>query len=121
VIANVARYHRGGEPKSEHRNYGALDKTLRRRIKRLSALLRVADGFDRGHVGAVADLKIRWMQRAIRITPVAIDRRANMRLEMWGANRKSGLLAKLAGIPVEIVAPGGQVLSSESIDSDEIE
>lgn len=121
VIANVARYHRGGEPKTEHRNYGALDKTLRRRIKRLSALLRVADGFDRGHVGAVADLKIRWMQRAIRITPVASDRRANMRLEMWGANRKSGLLAKIAGIPVEIVAPDGQVLSSESIDSDEIE
>jgi exopolyphosphatase / guanosine-5'-triphosphate,3'-diphosphate pyrophosphatase len=121
VIANVARYHRGGPPKLEHRNYGALDKTLRRRIKRLSALLRVADGFDRGHVSAVADVKIRWMQRAIRITPVASDRRANMRLEMWGANRKSALLAKIAGVPVEIVAPDGQVLSSDSIDSAEIE
>ncbi|MEO6876885.1 MAG: hypothetical protein ABI205_00285, partial [Gemmatimonadaceae bacterium] len=121
VIANVARYHRGGEPKREHRNFGLLDKTLRRRIKWLSALLRVADGFDRGHVGAVADLKIRWIQRAIRITPVPSDRRANMRLEMWGANRKSGLLAKIAGVPIEVVAPDGQVLSSESIDSSEIE
>jgi exopolyphosphatase/guanosine-5'-triphosphate,3'-diphosphate pyrophosphatase len=121
VIANVARYHRGGAPKREHSNFGQLDKALRRRIKCLSALLRVADGFDRGHVGAVADLKIRWMQRAIRITPVPGDRRANMRLEMWGANRKSGLLAKVAGVPVEVVAPDGQVLSSESIDSNEIE
>jgi exopolyphosphatase/guanosine-5'-triphosphate,3'-diphosphate pyrophosphatase len=121
VIANVARYHRGGEPKSLHRNYGGLDKSLRRRIKRLSAILRVADGFDRGHVSAVAGLKVRWLQRAIRITPVASDRRANMRLEMWGANRKSALLAKVAGIPVEIVAPDGQVLSSEMIDTDEIE
>ncbi|HEY4218803.1 MAG TPA: Ppx/GppA phosphatase family protein [Gemmatimonadaceae bacterium] len=121
VIANVARYHRGASPKMAHRNYGALDKTLRRRIKRLSALLRVADGFDRGHVGAVADLKIRWMQRAIRITPVPSDRRANMRLEMWGAHRKSALLASIAGVPVEIVAPDGQVLSSDHIESDEIE
>lgn len=121
VIANVARYHRGGAPKREHRNFGLLDKTLRRRINCLSALLRVADGFDRGHVGAVADLKIRQMQRAIRITPVPSDRRANMRLEMWGANRKSGLLAKIAGVPIEIVAADGQVLSSESIDSSEIE
>jgi exopolyphosphatase/guanosine-5'-triphosphate,3'-diphosphate pyrophosphatase len=121
VIANVARYHRGGRPKKEHRNYGALDKTLRKRIKRLSALLRVADGFDRGHVGAVADVKVRWVQRAIRLTPVAGDRRANMRLEMWGANRKSALLATVAGLPVEIVAPDGSVLSSDAIDTDEIE
>ena len=39
----------------------------------LSAILRIADGFDRGHVSAVAELKVRWMQRAIRITPVPRD------------------------------------------------
>ncbi len=121
VVANVARYHRGGVPKAKHRNYAALDKTLRRRIKRLSALLRLADGLDRGHVGAVADLKIRWMQRAIRITPVPSDKRANMRLEMWGASRKSALLADVAGVPIEIVAPDGQVLSSAEIETTEIE
>ena len=37
VIANVARYHRGAPPKRKHRNFGMLDKSLRRRIKRLSA------------------------------------------------------------------------------------
>jgi exopolyphosphatase/guanosine-5'-triphosphate,3'-diphosphate pyrophosphatase len=121
VVANVARYHRGARPKREQRNYGALDRELRRRIKRLSALLRVADGFDRGHVGAVSDLKIRWTQRAIRITPVPVNQRTNMRLEMWGANRKSELLSQVAGIPIEIVAPDGRVLSSDDIDIGEIE
>ena len=48
----IARYHRGSAPKKKHRNFGMLDKTLRQRIKRLSAILRVADGFDRGHVSA---------------------------------------------------------------------
>lgn len=121
VIANVARYHRGSAPKRKHRTFGTLDKTLRRRIQRLSALLRVADGFDRGHVSAVADLKVRWMQRAIRITPVPSRAGGAMRLEMWGANRKSGLLAKVAGVPVEIVAPDGRALSSEEIEAGEIE
>jgi exopolyphosphatase/guanosine-5'-triphosphate,3'-diphosphate pyrophosphatase len=121
IIANVARYHRGAEPKRAHRNFGTLDKSLRRRIKRLSALLRVADGFDRGHVSAVSDLKIRWVQRAIRITPVPANARTGMRLEMWGANRKSELLAKIAGVPVEVVAPDGRALSSEDVQAGAIE
>jgi exopolyphosphatase/guanosine-5'-triphosphate,3'-diphosphate pyrophosphatase len=118
VIANVARYHRGSPPKKSHRNFGMLDKTLRRRIRRLSAMLRVADGFDRGHVGAVSELKVRWMQRALRISPVPANQRANMRLEMWGANRKSELLARVADVPIEIVAPDGRVLSSDEIGAD---
>ena len=73
VIANVARYHRGSPPKKKHRNFGMLEKSLRRRIAYLSAILRVADGFDRGHVSAVGDLKVRWTQRALRITPVAVE------------------------------------------------
>jgi exopolyphosphatase/guanosine-5'-triphosphate,3'-diphosphate pyrophosphatase len=121
IIANVARYHRGASPKREHRNFGTLDKVLRRRIKRLSALLRVADGFDRGHVSAVSDLKIRWLQRAIRITPVPVNARTGMRLEMWGANRKSELLANVAGVPIEIVAPDGRALSSNDVQAGEIE
>ncbi|HEX8942030.1 MAG TPA: Ppx/GppA phosphatase family protein [Gemmatimonadaceae bacterium] len=121
IIANVARYHRGAAPKRAHRNFGTLDKSLRRRIRRLSALLRVADGFDRGHVSAVSDLKIRWVQRAIRITPVPVNARTGMRLEMWGANRKSELLADVAGVPVEIVAPDGRVLSSDDVQAGAIE
>jgi exopolyphosphatase/guanosine-5'-triphosphate,3'-diphosphate pyrophosphatase len=121
VIANVARYHRGEEPKRKHRNFGMLDKSLRRRIRRLSALLRVADGFDRGHVSAVGDLKVRWTQRALRLTPVPSSSHASMRLEMWGANRKSALLARIAGLPVEIVGRDGRVLSSDEIGTSEIE
>ena len=121
VIANVARYHRGKPPRRTQRSFGMLDKGLRRRITRLSALLRLADGLDRGHVGAVADLKVRWTQRALRITPVPSSPRMPMRLEMWGANRKSALLAKVAGLPVEIVAPDGRALSSDAIDDSEIE
>src|SRR5205823_1167000 len=116
LIASVARYHRGAEPRKAHRNYGELDKPLRRRIKRLAAILRVADGFDRGHVGAVGELRVRSMERALRITPQPSRKNATIRLEMWGAHRKSNLLASVLGKPVEIVAPDDSVLSSDSID-----
>ncbi len=119
VVANVARYHRGAPPKRKHRNFGTLDKPLRDQVLRLAAILRVADGFDRGHVCAVDTLKVRWMQRAIRITPVPARGANPLRLELWGAHRKSQLLASIAGVPVEIVSPGGAVLSSEDVAGDE--
>jgi exopolyphosphatase/guanosine-5'-triphosphate,3'-diphosphate pyrophosphatase len=113
MVANIARYHRGAEPKKKHVNYGALEKSMRETIKRLSAILRVADGFDRGHAGAVAEIKARWMDRALRLTAVPSRQSNNLRLELWGAARKSNLLSEVAGVPVEIVAPDGSVTTYE--------
>jgi len=115
LIANVARYHRGAAPKKKHRNFSALDRPLRRRVRALAAILRVADGFDRGHVGAVDTLKVRWLDRALRITAVPVRANAPLRLESWGAHRKSELLARVVGRPVEIVGPDGPVLSSDAL------
>ena len=56
-----------------------------------------------------------------RITPVAANQRATMRLEMWGASRKAGLLAELIGAPVEIIAPDGTIFSSDDDDDGELE
>lgn len=109
VVANIARYHRGAEPKKKHVNYGGLEKGMRDTIKRLAAILRVADGFDRGHSGAVAEIKVRWLERALRLTAVPSRQSNNLRLELWGASRKSNLLSEVAGVPVEIVAPDGTV------------
>lgn len=113
IVANVARYHRGAEPRKKHGNYGGLDRAMRQTIKRLAALLRIADGFDRGHAGVVAEIKARWMERALRLTAVPSRPNANLRLELWGASRKSNLLAEVAGVPVEIVAPDGSVMTYE--------
>ena len=56
-------------------------------------------------------MKVRWLERAVRLTPV--PRRASdpMRLELWGAARKAGLLADVAGLPVEVVGPDGAVVA----------
>jgi exopolyphosphatase/guanosine-5'-triphosphate,3'-diphosphate pyrophosphatase len=110
AIANVARYHRGSPPRRKHRNFARLDRQLQRRVVRMAALLRLADGFDRGHVGAVDRVKVRWLDRAMRLTAVPHPKARNLRLDLWGATRKKTLLERVVNSPVEIVAPDGRVI-----------
>lgn len=104
MVANVARYHRGTPPKREHRAYAGLDRPLRRRIKRLAAILRVADGLDRGHSGAVEDIQMKLSHTEFDIRVVPASDSYDLRLELWGAARKSDLLAEVLGVPVKIEA-----------------
>jgi exopolyphosphatase/guanosine-5'-triphosphate,3'-diphosphate pyrophosphatase len=53
VIALVARYHRRVPPKRAHEGYGQLPARLRRTVRTLSAMLRVAEGLDRSHQQSV--------------------------------------------------------------------
>jgi exopolyphosphatase/guanosine-5'-triphosphate,3'-diphosphate pyrophosphatase len=117
LVAHVARYHRGRPPARRHEAYAKLPPAQQERVRKLSAILRVADGLDRGHVGAVADVKVRALARALRITPVP-SRGASLRLELWGAARKSELLAEVAEKPVEIVAPDGRVVTLDDLVTD---
>ncbi|MEO7998285.1 MAG: HD domain-containing protein, partial [Gemmatimonadaceae bacterium] len=117
-IAHIARYHRGAPPKKSHRAFGGLDRVLRERITKLSALLRLADGFDRGHIGAVARLKVRWSGDVLRVFVVEAEGATTVRLECWGASRKRELLQEVLGRPIEIVAPDGTVVSFDDGDGE---
>ena len=121
VLANVARYHRGALPRRSQRNYGSLDKESRRRVKRLAALLRIADGLDRGHVGAVERVKVRWSARSLRITPQPAAPSGALRLELWGASRRQSLLEKVAGVPVEFVDADGAVYGESELDVPDVQ
>lgn len=112
IVANVARYHRGQRPKKKHRNYSGLDKRSRQVVKRLSAILRVADGFDRGHSAAVDHVTAEWADDALLLRATPAARGGDVQLEIWGAERKSGLLSKVAGRPVTIVAAGRLALKA---------
>ncbi len=104
LVANVARYHRGAHPSREHRNYAPLDRALKRRIKRLAGILRVADGLDRGHACAVGEVRARIEDNALQITVTPATDTTDLRLELWGAERKADLLTEVLGMPVELAA-----------------
>jgi len=56
LIAQVARYHRKSPPDLEHEDFAALSPAERLRVQQLAALLRIADGLDRGHQQQIAHL-----------------------------------------------------------------
>jgi len=49
LIAQVARYHRKSPPQLEHEEFAVLSPAERLRVQHLAAMLRLADGLDRGH------------------------------------------------------------------------
>ena len=56
IVGLIARYHRGALPNRCHRYYGKLDTESRYYIKKLAALLRLANGLDENHRSPVTDV-----------------------------------------------------------------
>ena len=59
IVANVARYHRKGFPDLSHPGFRKLDRRGRTVVRKLSAILRLADAFDREHLTKVTELHTR--------------------------------------------------------------
>jgi exopolyphosphatase / guanosine-5'-triphosphate,3'-diphosphate pyrophosphatase len=118
IVAHVARYHRGAPPKIKHRGYGQLDRGTRERITKLSALLRFADGMDRGHVGAVGSISTKWSSDTLRVTAHEAPSATSVRLECWGASRKRHLLEQVLGRPVIVQLPDGSEVTADDDDGE---
>jgi len=101
-IALISRYHRKRGPSKRHPEYAALEPEERARVRRLSALLRVACGLDRGHVSAVEAMRLRMMPDRLLVDVVPRLVTTNLKLELWGAQRKADLLGKLLGRDVVV-------------------
>ncbi|MUP44834.1 Ppx/GppA family phosphatase [Gramella sp. BOM4] len=101
LMANVARYHRRSTPKKRHKRYRKLSKPLKHRVKKLSAILRVADGLDRSHYQNVRELEIEKSSENINFYITCIG---EPELEIWGAMRKRELFEEVTGRKLEIYA-----------------
>jgi exopolyphosphatase/guanosine-5'-triphosphate,3'-diphosphate pyrophosphatase len=99
LLAALARWHRRGDPKVGE-EFGMVD---RRRLRRLSALLRLADGLDRGRASAVEDLDVTVGPSLV---VVRLRARDDVELELWGARRKRELFEKVFERDLELTAPG---------------
>jgi len=114
MMANIARYHRRSTPKKRHKRYRKMDKPLRKRIKKLSGLLRVADGLDRSHYQNVQKLEIEKSEDKITLY---ITTEGDPELEIWGAKRKSHLFEKVTGRELHIYPrKQGEVIRVEQPD-----
>jgi exopolyphosphatase / guanosine-5'-triphosphate,3'-diphosphate pyrophosphatase len=96
LVALISRYHRKSGPRKTDAEYAALPREDREIVRRLSALLRVADGLDRGHTAIVESLSAEMLPERLEITVVPRVASADLSLECWGATRKADVLAKVS-------------------------
>jgi exopolyphosphatase/guanosine-5'-triphosphate,3'-diphosphate pyrophosphatase len=99
LLAALARYHRNGDPKRAHEPFASLSSLDQDRVTKMAAVLRVADGLDRGHCAAVEGLDVSLSDDGVRII---IDGRSDADLEIWGARRKKALFERLFGRRLDV-------------------
>ncbi|HNP27398.1 MAG TPA: Ppx/GppA phosphatase family protein [Nitrospirales bacterium] len=98
VMANVARYHRRGQPNMKHQGFRLLERKQRTVVSYLSSMLRIADGLDRSHFSVV---------KKISLEPGSILRlqvffRYDPELELWTTERRMKFFEKIFRCRIEL-------------------
>jgi exopolyphosphatase/guanosine-5'-triphosphate,3'-diphosphate pyrophosphatase len=94
IVANVARYHRGAEPKNKHPNFRGLSAADRRRVRQMAAVLRVAGGLDRSHNQIVRSVAVGGAPDQVELV-VSSDEYPEV--DLWAARRRMELFVKVFG------------------------
>jgi exopolyphosphatase/guanosine-5'-triphosphate,3'-diphosphate pyrophosphatase len=94
LVALVSRYHRRKGPSRKHPEFAVLSTDEQGIVRRMSALLRVADGLDRGHTCNVAQVAVALEDDRVVLELTPRSSKADLSLEMWGAGRKADVLEK---------------------------
>ena len=105
LVALISRYHRKKGPSRKHEEFAGLAPEEQAIVRRMSALLRVADGLDRGHTASVERATVTLEPERVEIDVTPRVTGADLSLECWGAERKSDVLAKALDREVRIGAP----------------
>jgi exopolyphosphatase / guanosine-5'-triphosphate,3'-diphosphate pyrophosphatase len=101
IIACVARYHRKNSPRKSHPLYSSLPNAAALTVKKLSALLRIANALDASHKQKVKDLTVR-MDRDYAFTLV-VRATESMVLEKADLNNKKKYFEELTGTHLRLV------------------
>jgi len=91
IIANIARYHRKSKPKKKHYNYQNLpDKTTKKMVSEVSAMLRLAIALDRRQIGAIIAVYCHYNEdnQELQLELFPKDVNDDCALELWNLEDK---------------------------------
>ena len=97
LLAAIVRWHRRGDPRVSD-EFPLLDAAAIERVRALAAMLRIADGLDRGRNQNVYGLDAMVTPSLVLLRLRALD---DAELEIWGARRKRALLEKVLDREIE--------------------
>jgi exopolyphosphatase/guanosine-5'-triphosphate,3'-diphosphate pyrophosphatase len=103
IIALLARYHRQATPKKSHEGYGLLKGELRRTVRTLAAMLRLAEGLDRSHAQMVTSIDVVPKGDAYLMRLRAAG---DAELELWAAHRHAEPLERILERPLRFDVSG---------------
>ncbi|MDZ4657364.1 MAG: Ppx/GppA phosphatase family protein [Bythopirellula sp.] len=92
LIANVARYHRGSEPKKKHDNFRRLSPEDQLRVLRMAAILRLGGGLDRSNNQTVDRVEVRMNNGLLELIAFADE---YPETDLWAARRRTGMFEKV--------------------------
>ncbi|HEY0141683.1 MAG TPA: Ppx/GppA phosphatase family protein [Thermoanaerobaculia bacterium] len=92
VVANIARYYRKSTPTDEDENFARLAPAQKDVVRRLTAILRIADALDRGRRRAVRDVHVEANGESIRFR---VRLRDNAEVELDAATRRARYFGKV--------------------------
>ena len=101
VVALVARYHRRGTPKRSHEEYARLPGPLRKTVRTLASILRVAESLDRSHTQTISGLDFRDRGNDALLQ---VQTTGDAELEVWATNRHLQPFEQLLGKPLRLEA-----------------
>jgi exopolyphosphatase/guanosine-5'-triphosphate,3'-diphosphate pyrophosphatase len=99
VVANVARYHRRATPALKHEGFESLSPRLKRVVKVLSSLLRIADGLDRTHFSVVQTVNVQ-IGKTVTIEAIVSG---DAEMELWAAKNRADLFEQVFRRRVQFV------------------
>lgn len=102
LVALISRYHRRRGPRKKHEDFAALPPEDQAIVRRLSGILRVADGLDRGHTATVECVQTELTKSRLVVTAIPRLAGADLSLESHSANELSDVLARYLGREVVI-------------------
>ncbi len=91
IIANVARYHRGAEPKKKHESFAELSDDDRQRVRRMAAVLRVAGGLDRSHNQIIRSVQVTGTPGQVELTVHADE---YPEVDLWACRRRAEMFER---------------------------
>ncbi len=94
IVSHVARYHRGARPKAEHESFAALKPWQQRTVRKLTALLRVADSLDRTHASRVEEVYAAIRPKRVKLEVLS---RYDVELELEAARSAAPFFAEVFG------------------------
>jgi exopolyphosphatase/guanosine-5'-triphosphate,3'-diphosphate pyrophosphatase len=102
LVALISRYHRRRGPRKKHEDFAALEPGDQALVRRLSGILRIADGLDRGHTATVETVQTEVSKSRLVVTAIPRLAGADLSLESHSANELADVLAKYMGKEVVV-------------------